>query len=83
MRNIYDFYNLVGKNMKEIRCQRNESQEKFAENIDMSRGFISQIESPGVKTGVSLDTLYMISQKYNIDIREFFKGYDEFMDKNK
>ena len=81
MRNIYDFYNLVGKNMKEIRCKRNESQEKFAENIDMSRGFISQIESPGVKTGVSLDTLYMISQKYNIDIREFFKGYDEFMDK--
>lgn len=79
MKNIYEFYNLIGKNLKEIRTKFGDSQEKLAEKTDMSRGFISQIESPGVDTGVSLDTLYNISQEYNIDIRQFFDGYEELM----
>ena len=50
----------------------------------MSRSFISQIESPNVDTGVSLDTLFYLAQKYNFDIRKFFDGYEKLMDdKNK
>ena len=79
MNKIYDFYNLIGKNLKDIRTSVGESQEKFADKIDMSRGFISQIESPGVDVGVSLDTLFNIANEYNIDIREFFKGYETFL----
>lgn len=45
----------------------------------MSRSFISQIESPNVDTGVSLDTLFYIVQKYNFDIRDFFKDYEYLM----
>ena len=78
MQDIYDFYNLIGQNIKRIRKEHHQSQEVFAEKLDMSRGFISQIES-SVKTGISLDTLYAISQKYNIDIRELFQGYEQFM----
>ena len=78
MQDIYDFYNLIGQNIKRIRKEHHESQEVFAEKLDMSRGFISQIES-SVKTGISLDTLYAISQKYDIDIRELFQGYEQFM----
>ena len=77
MNDIYDFYNLIGKNLKDIRNKNNDSQEALAEKINMSRGYIAQIESPKVKTGVSLDTLYLIAQEYNIDISDFFKDYNK------
>lgn len=58
----------------------NDSQEAFAEKIDMSRGFISQIESPGLTgIGVSLDTLLKICIVYNVDIREFFDGFEKLI----
>lgn len=58
------------------------SQEKLAEDINMSRSFISQIESPNVDIGISIDTLFFLSQKYNFDIRKFFDGYEDFMNEN-
>jgi len=85
MKNVYELFNLVGQNMKNIRKDIiGTSQEKLAEEINMSRSFISQIESPNVDTGVSLDTLFYLAQKYNFDIRKFFDGYEKLMDdKNK
>ena len=84
MKNVYELFNLVGQNMKNIRKDIiGTSQEKLAEEINMSRSFISQIESPNVDTGVSLDTLFYLAQKYNFDIRKFFDGYEKLMnDKN-
>ena len=55
----------------------------MAEDTNISRGFISRIESPNIDTGISLDTLFFIAQKYNFDIREFFKGYEELMEEEK
>lgn len=83
MKNSYELFSLIGKNFKCIRkniikC----SQEKLAEDCNMSRSFISQIESPNVDTGVSLDTLFYIAQKYNFDIRDFFKDYENLMNKD-
>ncbi len=80
MKNSYELFSLIGKNFKYIRkniikC----SQEKLAEDCNMSRSFISQIEGPNVDAGVSLDTLFYIAQKYNFDIREFFKNYENLM----
>lgn len=80
MKNVYELFNLVGQNMKNIRKDIiGTSQEKLAEEINMSRSFISQIESPNVDTGVSLDTLFYLAQKYNFDIRKFFDGYEKLM----
>lgn len=80
MRDTYELFNLIGKNMKNIRKDIiGTSQEKLAEDVDMSRSFISQLESPNVDVGVSLDTLFFLSQKYNFDIRKFFDGYEELM----
>lgn len=80
MKNTYELFNLIGKNMKVIRkniiCK---SQEKMAEDIDMSRSFISHLESPNIDIGVSLDTLFYLAQKYNFDIRDFFNGYENLM----
>jgi len=81
MHDIYKFYNLIGQNLKKIRTNFGDSQEKLADKTNMSRGFISQLESPGVDTGVSLDTLFNIAQEYNIDIRDFFENYEEFIKK--
>ena len=83
MKNTYELFNLIGKNMKTIRTEIiGKSQEKMAEEIDMSRSFLSHIESPNVEVGISLDTLFYIAQKYNFDIRKFFDGYEELMSNN-
>lgn len=74
------FYRLIGDNIKRIRMEQNDSQEALAEKIDMSRGFLSQVESPGLKgVGVSLDTLFRICIVYNVDIREFFLGFEKLI----
>lgn len=78
--NYNSFYRLIGDNIKRIRMNNKDSQEAFAEKIDMSRGFLSQVESPGLKgIGVSLDTLFKICIVYNVDIREFFLGFEKLI----
>ncbi len=82
MKNAYELFNLIGQNMKSIRKEIiGMSQEKLADDTDMSRSFFSHIESPNVDTGISLDTLFFLAQKYNFDIRRFFDGYEKLMDK--
>ncbi len=81
MKDTYQLFNLIGKNMKSIRKEIvGMSQEKMAEDLDMSRSFISHMESPNVDKGISLDTLFFLAQKYNFDIRKFFDGYEDLMD---
>lgn len=81
MKDTYELFKLIGKNMKSIRKELvGKSQEKMAEDADMSRSFISHIESPNYDIGISLDTLFFLSQKYNFDIRRFFDGYENLMD---
>ena len=82
MYTIYDFYNLIGRNIKKVRKEHGDSQEKLAEKLDMSRGYISQVEGQGIDTGLSLDLLYNISQLYEIDIRTLLDGYEKFLPKN-
>ena len=83
MKNSYELFDLIGQNMKIIRKDIiGKSQEKLADDIDMSRTFISQIESKKIDKGISLDTLFYISQKYNFDIRKFFDGYEKLMNNN-
>ena len=85
MKDTYELFKLIGKNMKSIRKELvGKSQEKMAEDADMSRSFISHIESPNYDIGISLDTLFFLAQKYKFDIRKFFDGYEKLMDeKNK
>ena len=63
MRNAYELFDLIGKNMKSIRKDIiGKSQEKMADDTNMSRSFISHIESPNIDIGVSLDTLFYLAQ---------------------
>lgn len=84
MKNSYELFALIGQNMKYIRKNViGKSQEQMADDVDMSRSFLSQVESPNVDVGISLDTLFFLAQKYNFDIRKFFDGYEKLMDNNK
>ena len=82
MQRIYEFYTMIGKNIKNIRKKFGDSQESLAEKLNMSRGFISQIESENINIGISLDTLFNICQLYNIDIKELFEGSEQFISDN-
>ena len=81
--NSNDLFRLIGRNIQSLRAEFNiGTQEKLADDLDLSRSFISQLERQGVDKGVSLETLFLISQKYNIDIRRFFDNYEELMKKD-
>lgn len=83
MKDVYELFDLIAKNISKIRKEKIKiSQEKFAEELDLSRSFISHIESQNIDIGISIDTLFYIAQKYNLDIRDFFDGYEQLMKKD-
>ncbi|MBQ9246630.1 helix-turn-helix transcriptional regulator [bacterium] len=62
--------NQIGKKIKELRRERDLSQEKLAECVNMSREHISCIECG--KNMTSIDTLYKLADFFGIDIKDFF-----------
>lgn len=51
------------------------SQEELAEKIGKSVGYIGMIEAPGVSKGVSIKTLFDISDVLNVPIQKFFEEF--------
>ena len=62
--------NDIGKKIKALRTDRGLSQEKLAENVNLSREHISCIERG--KNLASIETLYNIANYFEIDIKYFF-----------
>lgn len=54
----------IGKRIRKLRLQHGLSQEEFAESIDVSTNFVSELETG--KKGMSVDTLCRISKEYHI-----------------
>ena len=73
MEELNALYNKIGNNVKKFRKNNGDSQEDLANKLNMSRGFISQIESSKIKKGISIETLYKISKLYNTNIINCFK----------
>ena len=65
-------YYLVGKNIKKYRKIKGYTQQELAGKIGYTVGFISNIESKSYLQTFSLDTLYLISQKLDINIKQLF-----------
>lgn len=65
-------YKLIGQRIKQIRKERNLTQETLAERLDVSIGYISQIER-GV-TKISLDLLGAVSSILQCDVAELITG---------
>ncbi len=59
-------YITLGLKIAYYRKKAGYTQEVFAEKIDKSVNFLSQIEGTGTVRGVSLETLFKIAQVLNI-----------------
>ena len=70
-----DKYRTLGLRIAMYRKMRGYTQEQFAEKIGKSWSFISQIEANnGAKLkGVSLDTLFSMSEALDIPVSKFFE----------
>jgi len=62
--------NDIGRKLKELRQERELSQEKLAEYVNMSREHISCIERG--KNLPTVETLYHLANYFEIDIKDFF-----------
>lgn len=67
-----DIYNVIGKNIKKYRLERNMTQRELAKKLLLSDSFIAKLESVTHQT-ISIDTLEQISYILNKDIRDFFE----------
>lgn len=65
-------YITVSKNIKRIRLEKGLTQVKLADLIQYNEGTISNIENNTFQT-FSLEFLYIIAKKLNIEMSEFFK----------
>ena len=65
-------YKLLGQRIKNARLSAKKTQEQIAEYLDVSVGYISQIER-GV-TKISLDTLAQVAVFIETDIAELITG---------
>ena len=54
----------TGKRIRKFRIQNNPTQAQFAESLDVSTNFISEIETG--KKGISQDTLYRLCTRYHL-----------------
>ncbi len=67
-------YSLLGLKIAYYRKNRGFTQEQFAELIGKSWCFVSQVEANnGAKIkGISLETLFTISEKLDVPVEKFF-----------
>lgn len=81
-------YKVIGERIKRIRRQNNLTQDQMAEQIDVSVGYVSQVER-GI-TKISLDLLAKIGEVLHCNVADFISDsgkksetylYDESFDK--
>lgn len=65
------FLKKIGENIREIRIEKNISQEELSFRTELSRNQIGRIERGEINTGLS--TIYEISRGLEVDIKQFFK----------
>lgn len=68
--NIYD---VIRKNIKKYRKEKNMTSAELAELVDLSHDFIRQIESEKAAYNFSVDTLYRISVALEVSLDDLIK----------
>ena len=71
------YYDIVRKNIKFFRLFKKYTQQRLAEEADMSLDFLSEIESLRRKKSFSIATLGRIADALEIPIEDFFKVKDK------
>lgn len=86
--NDEEIFDIIGKNVKYYRQLYNLNhekltQEQLAEKINVSTALIGNLESSKINQGISVTTLYRISQVLGIPIDNFFKLPAKYSKENK
>lgn len=67
------YYDVVRKNIKKFRKEKGYTQQKLADEVDMSIDYLAEIESDKRKKTFSLAILGRIADVLEVDIKDFFK----------
>lgn len=70
--NHYEKYKIIGYRIKQLRIENKLSQNEFAELVGISISYLSKIEAENCNKSFSLDLLFEICDKFNINISYFF-----------
>ncbi len=62
----------IGKKIKQLRLASDLTQEELANRAQLTKGFISQIESEKFQTSISVDSLSDILEALGVSLPEFF-----------
>ncbi len=65
----------IGKKIRGLRLQNNLTQEELANRLELTKGYISQIENN--LTSPSMQTLFSILEVLGTDVHEFFSNEEE------
>ena len=73
--NYRERFRILGLKIAYYRKLRGMTQEQFAEAIGRSVSFVSQIEAnnSSVVKGISMETLFLISEKLNVPLSKLFE----------
>lgn len=71
-----DIYEIVAKNIKYYRKNKNMTQAQLAEKTEYSHEFIRRIEAPNSKKNFSIDAVSNIAYALDIDIELLFEKKD-------
>ena len=72
-----DVYELITKNIKYYRKNRNMTQAELAEKTEYSHEFIRRIEAPNSKKNFSIDAVSNIANALDIDIELLFEKRED------
>ena len=68
----YDVYELIAKNIKYYRKEKNMTQAELAEKTEYSHEFIRRLEAPNSKKNFSLEAVSNIAAALDIDLELLF-----------
>jgi DNA-binding XRE family transcriptional regulator len=69
----HDQYVQLGLTVSYYRKMKGLSQAELAEKVGCSKGHISTLEAPGLKTSVSLESLFDIAEALEVPVAKFFE----------
>ena len=70
----YYYYDIVRKNIRKYRKEKGFTQQRLADEADMSIDYLAEIESVKRRKTFSLATLGRIADVLEVDIRDFFNN---------
>lgn len=68
------YYDIVRKNIRKYRKEKGFTQQRLADEADMSIDYLAEIESVKRRKTFSLATLGRIADVLEVDIRDFFNN---------